>query len=42
MIGYADKHTRNTYKLYKPDIKRFVITRDVHWEEWKRHTQKKP
>ena len=29
MIGYADNHTRDTYKLYNTEIKRVVITRGV-------------
>ena len=35
MIGYADNHAIDRYKLYKPEIKRVIMTRDVNWEEWK-------
>ena len=35
MVGYADNNTRGTYKLYKPETKRVVMTRDVKWEDWK-------
>ena len=35
MIGYTDKHTIDTYKLYNTDIKRVIMKRDVEWEEWK-------
>ena len=35
MVGYADKHMIDTYKLYNTEIKRVIMTRDVKWEEWK-------
>ena len=35
MVGYSDNHTRDTSKLYNPETKRFIITRDIKWEEWK-------
>ena len=35
MVGYADNHTRDTYKLYKPETKRVIMTRDVKWADWK-------
>ena len=35
MVGYADNNTRDTYKLYNPVTKRFIITRDVKWADWK-------
>ena len=35
MVGYVDNHTRDTYKLYNHDTKRFIMTRDVNWEQWK-------
>ena len=35
MVGYTDNHTRDTYKLYNPETKRVVMTRDVKWEDWK-------
>ena len=35
MIGYAYNHTRDTYMLYNPEIKRVIMTRNVKWEEWK-------
>ena len=42
MVGNAYNHTRDRYKFYKPEIKRFITTRDVKWEEWKLNTQRKP
>ena len=33
MVGYADKHMIDTYKLYNTEIKRVIMTRDVKWEE---------
>ena len=35
MVGYADNHMRNTYKLYNPDTKRVTTKRDIQWTEWK-------
>ena len=35
MIGYAENHAIDTYKLYNPGIKRVITKRDVKWEEWK-------
>ena len=35
MFGYLGNHTRDTYKLYNPDIKRVIMIRDVKWEGWK-------
>ena len=30
MVGYADNHKRDTYKLYNPETKRVVMIRDVN------------
>ena len=35
MVGYADNHKRDTYKLYKPENKRFILTMDIKWADWK-------
>ena len=35
MVGYSENHTRDTYKLYNPETKRVVMTRDVKWENYK-------
>ena len=35
MVGYSDNHTRGTYKLYNPETKRVIMTRDVKWDYWK-------
>ena len=35
MVVYADNHKRDTYKLYRPDTKRVIMTRDVKWVDWK-------
>ena len=29
MVGYAYNHIRYTYKLYNPETKRVIMTRDV-------------
>ena len=33
MVGYANNHTRDTYKLYNLETKRVIIPRDITWEE---------
>ena len=33
--GYAENHTRDTYKLYNPDTKRVIMSRYIKWAEWK-------
>ena len=35
MVGYSDNHTRDTYKLYNPETKRVIMTRDVKWADCK-------
>ena len=35
MLGYENNDTRYNYKLYNPDTKRVIITRDVKWSYWK-------
>ena len=35
MAGYAENYTRYTYKLYNPETKRVIMTRDVKWTDWK-------
>ena len=36
MVVYAENHRRETYKLYNPETKRVVMTRDIKWADWKR------
>ena len=31
MVGYAEKHTRDTYKLHDPETKRVIMTRYIKW-----------
>ena len=31
IVGYAENHTRDMYKLYNPEIKRLIMKRDVKW-----------
>ena len=33
MVGCTSNHTRNTYKLYNPETKRVILTRDVKWAD---------
>ena len=35
MVGYSDNHTRDTSKLYNPETKRLIITRNFKWVDWK-------
>ena len=35
MVGYADNHTSDTYKLYRTDTKRVIMTRNVKWADRK-------
>ena len=34
-VGYFYNHTRDTHKLYNPETKRVIITRDIKWVDWK-------
>ena len=31
MVGYSDNHTRDTYRLYNLETKRFIMTRYITW-----------
>ena len=35
MVGYVENSTRDTHKLYNPETKRVIMTRDVNWAYWK-------
>ena len=35
LVGYVENHTWETYRLYNPDTKRFIMTKVVKWEDWK-------
>ena len=34
MIGYSDNHSGDTYRLFNPNTKKVVQSRDVTWAEW--------
>ncbi|GAX29244.1 hypothetical protein FisN_28Lu116, partial [Fistulifera solaris] len=34
MVGYADDHSGDTYRFYKPDSDTIILSRDVVWDEW--------
>jgi len=36
MVGYADDHSSNTYRMYDPMMGTVQCSRDVIWLEWKR------
>ena len=35
MVVYSKNHKRDTYKLYNPETKIVIMTRDVNWANWK-------
>ena len=35
IVGYAENHTRDTYKFYNPETKKVVMTLDIQWANWK-------
>ena len=36
MVGYSKNHTRDTYKLYNPETKRVIMSRDIKWKACKK------
>ena len=36
MVGYAEGHSSDVYRMYNPGTKRVILTRDVTWAEWQR------
>jgi hypothetical protein len=36
MVGYADDHSADCYRMYNPITDRVVISRDVRWAQWTR------
>ena len=34
MVGYATDHETDAYRLYVPDTRRVIISRDITWCEW--------
>ena len=36
MVVYSENHARDTYKLYNPETKRVIMSRDITWEERKK------
>ena len=35
VVKYSDKHTKDMYKVYNPDTKKFIMGRDIKWEKGK-------
>jgi hypothetical protein len=33
-VGYADHHTPDTYRMYKPNTRTIILSRDVKWHDW--------
>ena len=42
IVGYAENNTRDTYKLYNPENKIFIVTEGVKWVDWKLPIPQKP
>jgi hypothetical protein len=36
MVGYADDHSPDTYRMFNPDTNKVIPSRDVRWADWKR------
>ena len=34
MVGYAEDHTPDTYRLHNPQTNEFIMSRDVSWASW--------
>ena len=34
MVGYAEDHTPDTYRLYNPQANKVIMSRDVSWASW--------
>jgi hypothetical protein len=37
MVGYADNHSPDTYRMFDPSTNRIKSTRDVRWADWNRN-----
>ena len=35
VVEYSDNNTRDMYKLYNPETKRVIMTRDIKWTDWR-------
>ncbi len=33
MVGYAENHTNDCYRLYNPETQRIILSRDIIWDE---------
>jgi len=36
MIGYAENHTQDVYRVYNIQTKQIILTRDIKWDDWER------
>jgi hypothetical protein len=36
MVGYADDHPADCYRMYNPVTDRVIVSRDVKWATWAR------
>ena len=36
MVGYENDHNGDVYRMYNPETKKVILSRDVVWGEWNR------
>ena len=36
MVGYADNHSADTYRMFNPSTKSILLSRDIKWADWHR------
>jgi hypothetical protein len=36
MVGYADNHSLDVYRMYNPITDTVILSRDVKWTNWER------
>ena len=36
MVGYADDHQYNVYRMFNPSSRKIILSRDVVWGAWER------
>jgi hypothetical protein len=39
-VGYADHHSPDTYRMYKPSTRSIILSRDVRWADWTSYNPK--
>ena len=36
MVGYAEQHSGDTYRMFNPTTRSIILSRDIRWAEWTR------